>query len=98
MIGETGVGWGKFWLGQCSSVPNELPDGEPNYVFGEQGTTAFTGSTHIINAHFASEISPKKCFDNTSRFLSSCFDLGWKASDKAHCGKGLYKDDAICMA
>ena len=21
--------------------------------------------------------------------------MGWKASDKAHCGKGLYKDDAI---
>ena len=31
-IGETGVGWGKFWLGQCLSVPNELPDGETNYV------------------------------------------------------------------
>ena len=21
--GETGVGWDKFWLGQCPSVPNE---------------------------------------------------------------------------
>ena len=31
-VGETGVGWGKFWLGQCPSVPNELPDGETNYV------------------------------------------------------------------
>ena len=30
--------------------------------------------------------------------MFSCFDLGWKASDKVHCGKGLYKDDAICMA
>ena len=61
-IGETGVGWGKFWLGQCPSVPNELPDGETNYVFGEQGTPAFTGSTRIIDAHFASEISPKITF------------------------------------
>ena len=43
-VGETGVGWGKFWLGQCPSVPNELPDGETNYVFGEQMTTAFTGA------------------------------------------------------
>ena len=32
VIGETGVGWGKFWLGQCPSVPNEFPDGETNYV------------------------------------------------------------------
>ena len=61
-VGETGVGWGKFWLGQCSSVPNELPDGETNYVFGEQGTTAFTGSTRIIDAHFESEISLKITF------------------------------------
>ena len=61
-VGETGVGWGKFWLGQCPSVPNELPDGETNYVFGEQGTTAFTGSTRIIDAHFTSEISPKITF------------------------------------
>ena len=67
--------------------------------FGEQGTTVFTGPTRIIDAHYASDISPKiTLFDNKSRFLSSCFDLGWKASDKAHCGKGLYKDDAICMA
>ena len=49
-VGETGVGWGKFWLGQCLSVPNELPDGETNYVFGEQVTTAFTGATCIIDA------------------------------------------------
>ena len=62
MVGETGVGWGKFWLGQCPSVPHELPDGETNYVFGEQGTTTFTGSTRIIDAHFASEISPKITF------------------------------------
>ena len=61
-IGETGVGWGKFWLGQCPLVPNDLPDGETNYVFGEQVTTAFTGSTRIIDAHFASEISPKITF------------------------------------
>ena len=58
-LGETGVGWRKFWLGQCPSVPNELPDGETNYVFGEQVTTAFTGATCIIGARFASEISPK---------------------------------------
>ena len=61
-VGETGVGWGKFWLGQCPSVPNELPDGETNYVFGEQVTTAFTGATCIIDAHFASKISPKITF------------------------------------
>ena len=30
--------------------------------------------------------------------MFSFFDLGWKASDKAHCGNGLYNDDAICMA
>ena len=79
-------------------MPNELTDGETNYVFGEQVTTAFTGATCNIDARFASEISPKITFDHKSRFLFSCFDLGWKASDKAHCGKGLYKDDAICMA
>ena len=61
-VGETGVGWGKFWLGQCHSVTNELPHGETNYVFGEQVTTAFTGSNRIIDAHFASEISPKITF------------------------------------
>ena len=70
-------------------MPNELPDGETNYVFGEQVTMAFTGATCIIDARFASEISPKINFDNKSRFLFSCFDLGWKASDKEHCGKGL---------
>ena len=80
-------------------MPNELPDGETNYVFGEQVTTAFTGATYIIDARFASEISQQqKLFDNKSRFMFSCFDLGWKASDKALCGKGLYKDDAMCMA
>ena len=38
-----------------------MPDGETNYVFGEQVTTAFTGArpTCIIDARFASEISPK---------------------------------------
>ena len=31
--------------------------------------------------------------------MSSCFDLDWKASDKAHHDNGfLYKDDATCMA
>ena len=46
-------------------MPNELPDGETNYVFGEQVTTAFTGvrpSTCINDASFASEISPKITF------------------------------------
>ena len=58
--------WG--WLGQVlvgtvpPPVPNELPDGETNYVFGEQVTTAFTGATCIIDARFASEISPKITF------------------------------------
>ena len=61
-IGETGVGWDKFSLGQCPSGPNDSPDGETNDVFGEQVTTAFTGATRIINAHFASEISPKITF------------------------------------
>ena len=40
----------------------------------------------------------KYLLDNKSRFLYSCFDLGWKASDKAQYDKGLYKDDTICMA
>ena len=61
-VGETGVGWDKFWLGQCPSVRNESPDGETNYVFGEQVTTAFTGATCIIDARFASLISPKLTF------------------------------------
>ena len=75
-------------------MQNELPDDDPNYVFGEHVTTAFTGAKYIIDARFASEISQKNLFDNKGRFPFSCFDLGWKA----HCGKGLYKDDAICMA
>ena len=65
---------------------------------GEQVTTDFTGATCIINPRFASEISPKINVDNKSRFRFSCFDLGWKASDKAHCGEGLYKDGALYMA
>ena len=40
-------------------MPNELSDGETNDVFGEHVTTAFTGATRIIDARFASEISPK---------------------------------------
>ena len=62
VVGETGVGWDKFWLGQCPSGPNESPDGETNDDFGEQGTTAFTGATRIIDARFASVISPKITF------------------------------------
>ena len=58
-VGETGVGWDTFWLGQCHSVRNESPYGDTNDVFGEHVTTAFTGSTRIIDARFASEISPK---------------------------------------
>ena len=61
-VGETGVGWDKFWLGQCPSVPNELPDGETNYVLRELVTMAFTCATRIIDACFASEISPKITF------------------------------------
>ena len=62
MYGETGVGWDKFCLGQCSSVPNESPYGETNYVFGEHVNTAFTGVTRIIDVRFASVISPKNTF------------------------------------
>ena len=58
-VGETGVGLDKFWLGQCSSVPNESPDEETNDVFGERVTTALTGATRIIDVRFASVISPK---------------------------------------
>ena len=61
-VGETGVGWDKFWLGQCPSVPNETPHGDTNYVFVERVTTAFTGATRIIDARFASELSPKITF------------------------------------
>ena len=56
IIGETGVGWDKFWLGPCPSVPNESKDGNTNDVFGEHVPTAFTGATRIIDARFASEI------------------------------------------
>ena len=73
-VGETGVGWDNFLLGQCSSVPNELPDDEINDVFKEHVTTASTGATRLIDARFASEISPKQLVDNKSRFVSSCFD------------------------
>ena len=62
LVGETGVGCGKFWLGQCPSVPNELLDGETNYVFGEPVMTTFTGATCIIDARFASEISQQNNF------------------------------------
>ena len=41
-------------------MQNELPDDDPNYVFGEHVTTAFTGAKYIIDARFASEISQKK--------------------------------------
>ena len=58
-VGENGVGWEKFWLGQCPSGPNESPDGETNYVFGEHVTTAFTGATRIIDVRFAGVISQK---------------------------------------
>ena len=62
VVGETGVGWDKFWLGHCPSGPNESPDGETNAVFGEHVTTAFIGATRIINVRFASVISPKITF------------------------------------
>ena len=55
-VGETEVGWDKFWLGQCSSVLNESPGCDTNDVFGEHVTTAFTGATRIIDVRFASVI------------------------------------------
>ena len=55
LVGETGVGWDKFWLGQCPSVLNDSPDCDTNDVFVEKVATAFNGATRII----ASEISPK---------------------------------------
>ena len=61
-VGETGVGWDKFWLGQCPSGPNESPDGETNDVFGEHVTTAFNGATRNIDIRFGSVISPKITF------------------------------------
>ena len=63
-IGETGVGWDKFWLGQCPSVPNERPEGDTNDVFGKHVITAYrpTGATRNSDARFASEISPKLTF------------------------------------
>ena len=61
-VGEIGVGWDKFWLGQCPSLLNESPDCDTNYVFGEHVTAAFTCATRIIDARFASEISPKRSF------------------------------------
>ena len=61
-VGETGVGWDKFWLGQCPSGPNESPDGETNDVFGDHVTTGFTGATRIIDVRFASVISTKITF------------------------------------
>ena len=72
LLGETGAGWDKFWLGQCPSVANESPDCETNYVFREHVNTAFTGAcyTRIIDARFASEISPKKNFLTTK--VDSC--------------------------
>ena len=41
--------------------------------------------THVLRVKYRQ----KYLFDNKSRFLSVCFDLGWKASDKSHYGKGL---------
>ena len=64
-------------------MPNDSPYGDTNDVFGEHVTTAFIGDTRIVDARFASVMSPKTLFDNKSRFLSSCFDLDWNASDKA---------------
>ena len=56
------VGWDKFWFGQCPSVPNEWPYGDTDDAFGEHVTTTFADATRIIDAHFASEISPKLTF------------------------------------
>ena len=62
MIEETGVGWDKFWLGQCLSVPNELPDGDTYDVFRQHVTSSITGDAHIIDARCVSKISPKRTF------------------------------------
>ena len=57
-------------VGQCLSVPNESPHDDTNDVFGERVTSAFTDATGIIDAHFASEISPKITFLATK--VDSC--------------------------
>ena len=59
---------------------SELPDCDTNDVFGEHVTTAFTGATRIIDAHFVSEISPNITFDNKSRLLYSCFQYTFARS------------------
>ena len=61
-------------------------------------TTAFTGATRIIDARFASEISPKITFLQQKEIPVFVFPIGLDSSDKAHYGKGFYKDAAICMA
>ena len=61
-IGETGVGWDKFWLGQCLSVLNELPDGDTDDVFRQHVTSSITGDAHIIDARCVSKISAKRTF------------------------------------
>ena len=70
MVGETGAGWDKCWLGQCPSVLNESPYCDTNDVVGEHVTTAFTGSTRIIDARFSSEISQKSNLLTTN--VDSC--------------------------
>ena len=35
LVGETGVGWDRFWLGQCPSVLNESPYCVSNIMFSE---------------------------------------------------------------
>ena len=72
-IGETRVGWDKFWFGHCSSVPNEWPEGDTNDVFGRHVITAYTGATCNSDARFASEISPKTNCSTTK--VDSCFRI-----------------------
>ena len=55
---------------------NESPDCDTNDVFGEHVTTAFTGATHIIDARFAREISPKITF--VICLMCFRFSVKWK--------------------
>ena len=61
-VWETGVGWDKFWLGQCPSVPNESPYAKANDAFREHVNTAFNVATRIIDVRFANAISQKITF------------------------------------
>ena len=53
----TSFGWDS-----APEVLNESLDCDTSDVFGEHLTAALTGATRIIDARFASEISPKITF------------------------------------